>query len=148
MNEPVSDSATHNYKVSHDRTLRFVTREVLDELKEFVGTRVQMAKAEFQETMRSLRVAIPLGIIVLALMGTGFLMLTFAAVAIVTVAFAGSPYAWFFGFLIVGVLWMMLGGIAAFFAYNQIKGQGRFPKRTLQVLKADKVWLQSEARIH
>jgi uncharacterized membrane protein YqjE len=132
---------------NHERSLRAITAEIVSELSEFVGTRVQMAKAEFQETISSLKAAVPLSVTALAFAVTGFLMLTFAAVSLVSVAFAGSPYAWFFAFLIVGILWIGIGGICAFFAYNEFRGQGRFPKRTIEVLRADKAWLQTEARI-
>lgn len=145
MNERVV-TTLHASTGNHERSLRSIAAEVLQELKEFVDTRVQMAKAEFQETIRAFKVGLPLVIAALAFLGTGFLLLTVAVVALVTVAFAGSAYQWFFAFIIVGVLWMALGGIAVFYAYNEFRGQGRFPKRTMNVLKADKVWLQSEAR--
>jgi hypothetical protein len=67
-------------------------------------------------------------------------------VALVVSAFSGNPYAWFFGFVIVGVVWVIVGGITAFFAYNEFRSKARFPKRTVEVLKADKDWLGSEAR--
>lgn len=144
-----AESAMHSSaNANHDRSLRAAMADVLHELKDFIDTRVHMAKSEFQETMRSLKAGVPLALCALAFAGIGFLMLTVAAVAIVTVAFAGSPYQWFFAFLIVGILWIVVGAISAFFAYNEFRGQGRFPKKTLEVLKADKVWLQNEARSH
>lgn len=144
-----SESTMHvNAGTNHERSLRAITMEVLHELKDFVDTRMQVAKAEFQETIRSMKAGVPLILSALAFAGTGFLMLTVAAVAIVTVVFAGSAYQWFFAFLIVGVLWVALGAILAFFAYNQFHGQGRFPKRTLKVLKDDKIWLENEVRSH
>ena len=148
MNEPVETTTIHGQRATHERTLRAVTEDVLHELKEFIDTRLRMARAEFEETIQSLKMGVPLLLGAFAFVATGFLMLTVAAVAIVTVAFAGSLYAWFFSFLIVGVLWIALGAIAAFFVYNEFRSQGRFPKRTLQVLKADKLWLQNEARSH
>jgi uncharacterized membrane protein len=63
----------------------------------------------------------------------------------VAVAFWGSPYAWFLGFLIVGVVWALIGGIAAFIAVREFRSQGLAPKKTIEVLKEDKIWLQSEA---
>jgi hypothetical protein len=81
----------------------------------------------------------------LALVGTGYLLLTLAVVVLVASAFAANPYAWFLAFVIVGVLWTAMGGAAAFFAYNEFRAKGRFPKRSVEVLKADRVWLQTEA---
>lgn len=144
----MSELAENRIHALEEHTLRAAIVDVLQELKEFVDTRVQVAKSEFKETIQSFRVGVPLLLGTLAFMATGFLMLTFAAVSIVAVAFAGDTYQWFLAFVIVGVLWFIMGGIFAFFAYNEFRGQGRFPRRTLQVLKADRVWLQNEARSH
>ena len=148
MIEHVESSAHTSGNGNHEPSLRAAAAGALHELKDFVDTRIEMARAEFQESLRAVRVGVPFVLCALAFGATGFLMLTVAAVAIVTVAFAGSPYQWFFAFLIVGVLWIAIGAIAAFFAYNEFRGQGRFPKRTLEVLRADKAWLQNEARSH
>ena len=128
-----------------ERSLGSIVSEIRDELKAFLNTRLQMMKSEFQETMGALKVGLPLALLSLGLLGIGGLLLTGAVVTIVAAAFAGNPYAWVFAFLIVGVLWLVMGAMAALFAYNQIRSHGPFPKRTVEVLKADKVWLESEA---
>ena len=120
----------------NNRSLGSIVSEIREELKSFLNTRVQMMKSEFHEALGAIRS--------LVLIGTGSLLLTGAVVTIVASAFAGSPYAWFFAFVIVGVLWIAIGAIAAFFAYNQIRSRARFPKRTVEVLKADKMWIESE----
>ena len=130
---------------NHQRSLRELVREILDELKEFAATRLQIMKSELQQTMGSIKVAIPLSLVALAFMFTGFLLLTAAAVTIVARAFDGNPYAWFFALIIVGVIWTSAGAFAAFFAYNEFRAKGRFPK-TVEVIKADRAWLQNEAR--
>ena len=124
--------------VGNNRSLGSIVTEIREELKDFLNTRVQMMKSEFHEALGAIRVALPLALVSLVLIGTGSLLLTAAVVTIVASAFAGSPYAWFFAFVIVGVLWIAIGAIAAFFAYNQIRSRARFPKRTVEVLKADK----------
>lgn len=132
----------------HDRSLGSIIAEIKDEVKDFVNTRVQVIRSELQETMTAAKVALPLSFMALALFWTGFLLFTTAAVVLVASAFAGHVYAWFFATVIVGFLWMCFGGIAAFFAYNAFRSRSRFPQRTVEVLKADKVWLQAEARSH
>ena len=129
---------------NHQRSLHELVREILNELKDFVNTRFQVIKAELQETMASLKFTVPLGLLAVVFILTAFLLLTSAAVALVAHAFAGSPWAWFFAFVIVGVVWTAGGVLAAFFAYNEFRSKGHFPKRTVEVLKADKAWLQSE----
>lgn len=131
---------------TNGRTLAGVVAEIKDELKEFISTRIQMLKSEMQDKISSLKVAAPLGIVALVLLGTAYLLLTLMIVALVAVAFEGSPYQWFFAFLIVGVLWSIAGGTCAIFAWREFKEQGLAPKKTINVLKQDQVWLQSEAR--
>lgn len=130
---------------NHQRSLRELVREVLDELKEFASTRFHVMKAELQETMASIKIAVPLALLAVVFMLTAFLLLTSSAVALVAHAFAGSPWAWFFAFVIIGVVWTAGGFMAAFFAYNEFRSKGSFPKRTVEVFRADKAWLQREA---
>jgi uncharacterized membrane protein YqjE len=130
---------------NHQCSLRELVREILDELKEFAATRLLVMKSELQETMASVKVAVPISLVALVFLFTGFLLLTAASVAIVAHAFAGGSYAWFFALVIIGVVWTSAGAIAAFFAYNEFRSKGRFPK-TVEVIKADRAWLQSEAR--
>lgn len=130
----------------NSRSLGAILSEIADEFKEFLNTRIQMIKSELHETMSALSVALPLVLLALLLGGVGFLLLTAAVVTIIASAFAGSPYAWSYSFIIVGVLWTGFAGVAAFFAYNEFRAKAKFPKHTVEVLKADKVWIESEAR--
>jgi hypothetical protein len=137
----------HDFRTeNHARSLGAIIADIREELKDFLNTRLQILKSEFHETMSAARTAVPFLLLALLLLVTGFLLLTGAVVTIVASAFAGNPYAWFFSFVIVGVLWISLGGLAGFLAYNEFRSKGMFPKRTVEVLKADKVWLESEAR--
>ncbi|HKW17648.1 MAG TPA: phage holin family protein [Terriglobales bacterium] len=131
---------------NHTRNLGVIVAELRDELKQFLSTRFEMLKAELHETVSSVRVAVPLGALALILLTTAFLLFSAAVVTLVASAFAGNPYAWFLGLIIVAVLWVILAGIAAFFAYNAFRSKSVFPKHTLEVLKADGNWLESEAR--
>jgi len=128
------------------RSLGAIFSDIADELKEFLNTRIQMIKAELHETLSAVTIALPLALLALILAGTGFLLITGAVVVIVASAFSGSAYAWFYAFVIVGFIWTALGGGAAFFAYNEFRSKAKFPKHTMEVLKADKLWIESEAR--
>ena len=143
---PRTNGEAVRHRTGSERSLGSIIAEIKEEIKEFVSTRVQMVKAELQETMSAAKTALPLTLIALALFTTGFLLLTMAAVVLVAFAFAGSALAWFYAAIIVAFVWMCLGGAAAFFAYNALRSHSRFPQRTVQVLKADKAWLQTEAR--
>ena len=137
----------HNVRIENSsRSLGAIFSDIADELKEFVNTRIQMVKSELRETLDAVRIALPLGLIALVLIGTAFLLFTAAAVVLIASAFSGHAYAWFFACIIVGMLWMAFGGTAAFFAYNEFRSKSIFPKHTVEVLKADRIWLESEAR--
>jgi len=149
MNEPVLKSTAADPQIrsrNHQRNLVEVINEVKEELKSFINTRVRMVKAEFQESAVAAKVGLPLIVLSLGLLAIASLLFTAAVVVLVASAFAGNPYAWFFAFVIVGFLWAVFGAIAGYFGVNQFRG--RFPKRTIEVLKADKVWLQTEVRSH
>jgi uncharacterized membrane protein YqjE len=137
----------HNIRAEENsRSLSAILSEIAEEMKEFLNTRIQMLKSELHETMAALSVALPLVLLALLLVGVAFLVFTAAVITIIASAFSGSQYAWFYAFIIVGALWTGFGGVAAFFAYNEFRAKAKFPKHTVQVLKADKVWIESEAR--
>src|SRR5437016_3002237 len=134
------------YALRDERSLAEIIAEIKDEVKEFIQTRVALLQSELKDNISSLKKALPLAAIALVLLGTAYLLLTLALVALIAVAFWGNPYAWFFALLIVGGVWLLGGGMMAFFAYNQFCSHGLVPKKTVEVLKADKMWLESEAR--
>lgn len=126
------------------RNLAEVLAEMRDELKDFFRTRVQLLLSELKEKAQNSKKAAITGAIAAVLGIMALLLLTLALVGLVAVAFWGSPYAFFFAFLIVGAAYGMLAGMLAIAATRQFKGVA--PQKTIEVLKADKVWLQSEAR--
>jgi uncharacterized membrane protein YqjE len=121
-----------------------LVKEMKRELVDFVTTRFELLRSEMRETMDAFKSAIPFGVIAVLLMLTGYLLLTLAVVGLIAVAFWGSPYAWFFAFLITGLAWTIFGVLAAYLAYNSLRKHGMFPKKTVEVLKADKIWMERE----
>lgn len=132
--------------VANGRTLAEVVSDMKEEFKEFTQTRIALLQAELKEKTKTLKVAVALGGAALVLLVTAYLLLTLALVGLIATAFANSPYQWVLGFLIVGVLWLVVGGVCAYMAKRDIQARGIVPRRTIEVLKGDKVWLQSEAR--
>ena len=118
--------------------------EMKGELLDFVTTRYELLRAEIQESIAALKAAAPLALIAIVLLATAYLLLTLAVVGLIAVAFVGNPYAWFFAFLIAGGAWALFGIMAAFLAVRSLRSLGLFPKKTIEVLKADKVWIDRE----
>jgi uncharacterized membrane protein YqjE len=128
----------------HERSLGEVLSEIRNQVVEFLDTRLQMLRSEMQEAAQTIRRAAPSMFAGIALLATSYILVTLAIVALVAVAFWSNPYHWFFAFLIVGVVWAVAGATAMFMAFRAIKLHALAPRKTIEVLKADKVWLQYE----
>jgi hypothetical protein len=128
------------------RSLTEIVADLKEETKEFVRTRVEMFKSELQEKLGMLKVAAPLGAVGALVLTTAYMLFTLAIVALVGRFFENSAYRWFLAFGIVGIAWTLLGGIALYFAKRELVLKNLVPRRTIEVLKGDKVWIESEAR--
>lgn len=133
------------YTETHGPTVAEVIAEIKDEIKDFVQTRMQMLKTELHDKMSAWKAGALLALVGLVFLGTAYLLVTLALVGLLAVAFWGSPYAWFLSFLIVCVVWALIGGIAALIAVREFRAQGLAPRKTIEVLKEDKIWLRNEA---
>lgn len=124
--------------------------EVIDDLKnelmDFAITRLEMLQSEIKEKVESFKMAAPVLSIGVVLLLTAWFVLTGFLICIVAAAFTPNPWAYTVSFLIVGVLYAIVGGAAAFLAWRQLKGKGIAPQRTIEVLKQDRIWLQNEGR--
>ena len=141
----MNDSSAAFRMENHHRGLRELVREILDELKEFANTRFQVLKSELKQAADSMKAAVPLVLSALLLGVTSFWLLTVALVAIVSRAFAPSSYAWFLGLVIIGVIYLLGAAMLALIGYKQLRHRLHFPERTVEVLRLDKAWIQSEA---
>jgi len=135
-----------NTEVDNGRSLAATLAEIKIELLDFLDTRIELLKTELQEKTKILKSAAALGALGLLLLGTAYLLFTLALVSLVVVAFQGNPYRWFFAFLIVGFAWAVFGGIAVYFAKRELEMKTLLPQRTIEVLKGDKIWIQTEVK--
>lgn len=131
--------------IDHNRSVTSIFSELNGEIQQFVRTRADIFKAEIREKLPHLRNAGRLGLIGALFLMTGYLFLAIAVVSLVAAAFPNSPYRWFLGFLIVGVLSAILGTIAAVLAKSEFNLKSLVPERTIEVLKHDKTWVSNEA---
>src|SRR5437762_13085509 len=140
-------SRTNGHSVAdHDRSLGSIVTEIRDEVMDFAATRLEMLKAELQEGMATLKRVIPAAATAMILLATAYVLLTLAIVGLVAGAFWTNPYRWFFAFLTVAVVWAITGALTGWVALRRLRAHGLFPRKTVEVLKADKIWLQNEAR--
>lgn len=130
----------------HAKTVPEAIAELKDELKEFISTRVQMLHSEMSEKLRALKLAAPTLLVGVLLLLTAWLVFTGFLVAIIAQAFAPSPWAYTLSFVLVAVLYVIVGGATAYIGWRGLRETGIKPERTIRVLKQDRVWLQTEAK--
>jgi uncharacterized membrane protein YqjE len=128
------------------RRVSEILTEMRAELVEFVQTRITMLRTELSEKWKTAKVAIALAGVAALFLGTAFLLFTAAVVGLVLAAFPNSIYRWFFACIIVAVFWGIPGAAAAYFAKREFELRSMLPKRTIEVLKGDKLWIQAEVR--
>lgn len=117
-------------------------RQLAQDSATLVRQEMALAKAELRENVKSVardtaRIAVGA---VLAAVGA-LVMVAFLVLLLGDVI--GKYWA---GALIVGVLFVAIGGFLAMGAMKRLKADSLAPEQTLQTLKEDKQWLQSETR--
>jgi uncharacterized membrane protein YqjE len=135
-----------NHELKNGRSVSTIVSEMKEDLKEFVQTRIEMLKRELQEKLARLKIAGPLAGAALVLILTAYLLITMALAALVAAFLPANPFRWAIGFGAVGVLWGLLGLAAAYMAKRELEPKTLAPKRTISVLKGDKIWLQREVK--
>jgi uncharacterized membrane protein YqjE len=123
-----------------------ILAETKDEIKQFVTTRVNILRAEIDEKVARLKAVIPLVLVAAMFLLSGWMVFTFALIAVLHTLFMPSAYAWLWASLIVTAVYLVVGGVTGWLAYAEIKATSLTPTRTLKVLQQDQVWIQNEAR--
>jgi uncharacterized membrane protein YqjE len=132
--------------VHTEKSIATILAETKDELKQFVTTRVNILKAEMDEKIRHIKAVIPLAVVAALFLVSAWMVFTFALIALLHALFLPSVYAWLWAGLIVAAVYLLVGAIAGWLAYSEIKATSLTPTRTLKVLQQDQVWIQNEAR--
>jgi hypothetical protein len=132
--------------VHTEKSIAAILAETKDELKQFVTTRVNILKAEMDEKISRIKAVIPLAVVAALFLVSCWMVFTFALIALLHSLFLPSVYAWLWASLIVAAVYLVVGAIAGWLAYSEIKATSLTPTRTLKVLQQDQVWIQNEAR--
>ena len=135
-----------NQDASTDRSLAEIISDTKEELKQFAQTRIELLRQELREKIKNVKVVAPLAVAALVLLITAYFFIVIALAALVAALFPTNPFRWVFGFAAVGILWALLGGIAAYLTKRELELKTLLPKRTIGVLKSDKDWLQKEVK--
>jgi uncharacterized membrane protein YqjE len=135
-----------NTEVNHGRTVGSILSDTKEELKEFLETRIAMLRTELSDKLAMVKAAAPLAVVGIVFLMTAYVLFTLGLVGLIVAFLPDNPYRWCIAFFAVAVLWGIIGGLTAYFAMREFKLKELMPRRTMQVLKEDKMWLQSEVR--
>lgn len=135
-----------NHEAHNGKSIASILAETRDSFKEFIATRIALFRTELQEKLASLKRGAPLAIVALLFLSTAYVLFTLAAVGVVLALLPGNPWRWCLAFLAVAVLWSIVGAIAASMAMKRMALKELVPRRTLNVLKGDGVWIRSEVK--
>ena len=130
----------------HAKSAGEVLSELKEEAKEFISTRVAMLRFEMGEKLRTIKMAAPALVVGLLVLLTGWFVFTGFLVCIIAHAFMPNPWAYTWSFIVVAVLYTVIGGAAAFVGWRRLRATGMKPERTMHVLEQDRIWLQTEAK--
>jgi uncharacterized membrane protein YqjE len=139
----VNTEANH---LHNGRTIGSILSDTKEELKEFLETRIAMLSSELRDKMAMLKSAAPLAVVGIVFLLTAYALFTLGLVALIVALLPENPYRWCIAFFAIAVLWGIVGGITGYMAMREFQVKELMPKRTMQVLKEDKMWLQSEVR--
>ena len=127
---------------SADAPLGDLIRQLAQDSATLVRQEVALAKAELQSNVKSVARDLTMVAVggVIALIGAMVLIL------FLVLAVGDALDEYWLGALIVGLLFVIVGGGLAKSNLNKLKHESVAPTRTLETLKEDKQWLQSEIK--
>jgi uncharacterized membrane protein YqjE len=138
----VRTTPTNGHAPASEPPLGDLFRQLAQDSATLVRQEVALAKAELRENVRSVArdtAKIAVGAV---LAGVGALVL----VAFLVLLLGDAVGRYWAGALIVGVLLLAIGAVLAMSAMKRLKQETIKPEQTLETLKEDKQWLQSEMK--
>ena len=117
-----------------------------DDVMKLVDTKLSLVKVELKEEAAAYaRGSALVGIgAVLAVVGLALLNVAIAFFISTLFTFDRQPLNYALGFLITGVLYLIIGGIVIKLMANRLAARSPAPERTIEELRKDKQWLKNE----
>lgn len=129
-----------------ERPIGQVLHEVKEEIKEFITTRVGVARAELSEKTALWKKVAPIAVIGATITFIASLLLTASLVAALVWAFGSAGYTWAAALAIVGVLYGVVGVACLVYVAGILRSNSLKLERTLGVLRQDQLWICAETR--
>jgi uncharacterized membrane protein YqjE len=124
-------------------SLKVLFRQLGEDATTLVREEVRLAKLEIRREARAITVDLVKVTIALGLALLGALALTAFLILVVGQLLDEAFWA---GALIVGALFLLIGGILARNAIKDLKNRSLAPEDTIETLREDKQWAKREAR--
>ena len=139
---PPDRSADGRAADGNDPALGDLFRQLAQDSATLVRQEMTLAKAELKSNVKSVARDAAMVAVggILALVGVVVL------IAFLVVAVGDMLDNYWLGALVVGVLFLLVGGLLAMSSLKKLKHEEVAPTRTLETLKEDKQWLQSEIK--
>lgn len=139
---PVGGAASDRGALDAEPGLGDLLKQLAQDSATLVRQEVALAKAEMQHNLKAaLRDA--------AMAAVGGVVAVLGLLVLLVAVIVGLSDAldepWL-GPLIVGILFLIVGGILAKKSLDKLKGDSLTPDQTMETLKEDKQWLQSEIK--
>ena len=139
---PPDPSADSRVAGGSEPALGDLFRQLAQDSATLVRQEMNLAKAELKSNVKAVARDAAMVAIggILALVGVTVL------IAFLVVAVGDALDNYWLGALVVGVLFLLVGGLLAMSSLKKLKHEEVAPTRTLETLKEDKQWLQSEIK--
>lgn len=136
------DRSADGRAAGSDPALGDLFRQLAQDSATLVRQEMNLAKAELKSNLKSVARDAAMVAVggILALVGVVVL------IAFLVVAVGDALDNYWLGALVVGVLFLLVGGLLAMSSLKKLKHEEVAPTRTLETLKEDKQWLQSEMK--
>jgi uncharacterized membrane protein YqjE len=115
-------------------------RQLAQDSATLVRQEVALAKAEIRENVKT----VARNATMIALGGVVALLGVLVLIAFLVMLVGDALDEYWLGALIVGALFVIVGGVTAMKAMQNLKRESLAPEQTIQTLKEDKQWLQTE----
>jgi uncharacterized membrane protein YqjE len=128
--------------VVQDPPLGELFKQLAQESATLIKQEMQLARAEMQDSIRT----ITRGAMMLAI-GGGLLLVGLLALTAFLIVILGQALAnYWLGALLVGLAYAAIGAALVMNGKNRLKGSDLKPEQTIRSLQEDKRWAQSEAQ--
>ena len=117
-----------------------------DDVMTLLDTKLSLAKVEIKEEMAVYTRGGAMIGVGAVLASIGFVLLNVAIAFLISTLFTfdRQPLNYAFGFIITGVLYLVIGGILVMVMKNRLAAQPLVPDRSIEELRKDKQWLKNE----